>query len=335
MKFVAPLTEQEQITLRDMRDHHPKSRMRMRAHSIILSHQGYELQEIALFFEVSRQTVSTWFDSWDSHGIGGLYENARSGHPMSLSEEDVQFAMNLIEQEPRSTKAVVAALEEQRGKKVCIETIKRTLKKAKFRWKRVRKSTKPKRDEQKFQSAKCKINLLEQRRIQGEIDILYFDGSGFCLTPSIPYAWQPTGKFIELPATGNHGQRLNVIAFMNKENDLIPFCFDGSINTEAIVGCFDSISETLTKKTFVIIDNAPAHRSKAFIKNLAKWHKRGLIPKFLPSYSPELNLIEILWKKMKYEWLPFSSYLSFKALKEAVDIILKVFGSKYVINFSA
>jgi transposase len=29
---------------------------------------------------------------------------------------------------------------------------------------------------------------------------------------------------------------------------------------------------------------------------------------FLPPYSPELNRIEILWKKMKYEWLPFKSF---------------------------
>ena len=334
MKFVAPLTEQEQITLRDMRDRHPKRRMRMRAHSLILSQQGHALQEIAFICEVSRQTVSTWFDSWDSHGVGGLYENPRSGHPLSLSEEDVQFAMHLIDQEPRSTKAVAAALEEQRGKRVCVETIKRTLKNAKLRWTRVRKSTKTKRNEQKFQRAEYKISILDQRRTQGEIDLLYFDGSGFCLTPSLPYAWQPTGKCIELPASGNHGQRLNVLAFMNKENDLVPFCFDGSINTEAIIGCFNTISQALTKKTFVIMDNAPVHRSKTFIKNLPKWHKRGFIPKFLPSYSPELNLIEILWKKMKYEWLPFTSYLSFNALKEAVDNILKGFGSKYVINFS-
>lgn len=28
-------------------------------------------------------------------------------------------------------------------------------------------------------------------------------------------------------------------------------------------------------------------------------------------YSPELNLIEILWRQMKYAWLPLSAYLSF------------------------
>lgn len=317
-----------------MRDHHPSRRVRMRAHGIILSHRGYTVQEIAFTFDVCRQTVSSWFDDWDQHGLTGLYDNPRSGHPMALSEEDVDYVMQFITQEPRSTKKIVASLEEERGKKVSMSTIKRTLKRAKQRWKRVRKSTKSKRDEQKFERAKQNINVLEQRRIQGDIDLFYFDAAGFCLNPSIPYAWQPTGERIELPATGNHGSRLNVLAFLNKENEITPFCFTGSINTETVIACLDSFSETLTKKTFVMIDNAPVHRSKAFITNLTKWHKRGLIPKFLPSYCPELNLIEFLWKKIKYEWLPFTSYLNFKRLKEAVENILKEFGSKYAINFS-
>jgi hypothetical protein len=36
-----------------------------------------------------------------------------------------------------------------------------------------------------------------------------------------------------------------------------------------------------------------------------------LIIKYLPPYSPELNLIEILWRFMKYYWLPFSAYMFF------------------------
>ena len=41
---------------------------------------------------------------------------------------------------------------------------------------------------------------------------------------------------------------------------------------------------------------------------------------FLPAYSPELNRIEILWKKMKYEWLPFQSFTPVE-LEQAIDKI--------------
>jgi transposase len=334
VKFVASLSAPEQITLQCMRDSHSTRRVRMRAQAIMLSHQGFRVQEIAFISQVTRQTVSSWLDSWDRDGIAGLYDHPRSGHPMILSEEEVEFVMNLTAQEPRSMKMVAAALKEKKGKSVTVSTLKRAVKKAKLRWKRIRKSTKSKRDEKKFQRAEHKINLLDQRRIQGEVDVFYFDGSGFCLTPSLSYAWQPIGECIEVPASGNHGHRFNVLAFLNKANELTPFCFTGSVNTDAVVSCFDAFSKGLVKKSFVFIDNGPLHRSRAFIEKLPEWHRRGLIPKFLPSYSPELNLIEILWRKMKYEWLPFSSYLNFKVLKDAVETILKDFGSKYVINFS-
>ena len=63
------------------------------------------------------------------------------------------------------------------------------------------------------------------------------------------------------------------------------------------------------------------------------WKKKGLDLYFLPGYAPELNLIEILWRFIKYYWLPFSAYLNFCALVEAVEDILVNVGSKYKIAF--
>jgi transposase len=66
----------------------------------------------------------------------------------------------------------------------------------------------------------------------------------------------------------------------------------------------------------------------------AQWKKQGLIIKYLPPYSPELNLIEILWRNIKYTWLPFSAYQCLNALGDALEHILKNFGSKYQITFA-
>lgn len=51
--------------------------------------------------------------------------------------------------------------------------------------------------------------------------------------------------------------------------------------------------------------------------------------------SPELNLIEILWRFIKYHWLPFSAYMSFPCLVQAVEDILTRFGTDFTINFQA
>src|SRR6266567_9019645 len=64
------------------------------------------------------------------------------------------------------------------------------------------------------------------------------------------------------------------------------------------------------------------------------WKKKGLMIKYLIPYAPELNLIEILWRHIKYFWLPFSSYQCMEALREALEQILKDFGSKYQITFA-
>jgi transposase len=53
----------------------------------------------------------------------------------------------------------------------------------------------------------------------------------------------------------------------------------------------------------------------------------------LPSYSPELNLIEILWRFIKYEWIDISAYKSWATFVASVEKILKEFGENYVINF--
>src|SRR6516164_11826852 len=88
------------------------------------------------------------------------------------------------------------------------------------------------------------------------------------------------------------------------------------------------------KKTVVVMDNASIHTSEAFEECLPQWKKKGLIIKYLTPYSPELNLIEILWRNIKYAWLPFSAYQCLNALIEALENILKNFGSKYQITFA-
>ncbi|MEQ9437750.1 MAG: transposase [Cyclobacteriaceae bacterium] len=55
---------------------------------------------------------------------------------------------------------------------------------------------------------------------------------------------------------------------------------------------------------------------------------------FLPTYSPQLNLIEILWRKMKYEWLTAEDYASVSTLKEAIINIIKKYDDELCIEFS-
>jgi transposase len=178
------------------------------------------------------------------------------------------------------------------------------------------------------------MHQLHQREAAGQCDVWYFDVTGFCLTPCVPYAWQPIGEVIAVP-TASHGRRLNVLGFLKRNNELVPYMVEGKVDTATIVECFEQFSQHLDKRTYVFLDNAPVHRSQEFIEHIAHWVQRGLIIKYLPAYAPELNLIEILWRFMKYYWLPFSAYTSFSCLYEAIEQILTRVGTEYTIAFQS
>jgi transposase len=213
-----------------------------------------------------------------------------------------------------------------------VSSLKRLAKKARLRWKRVRKSLKSLRDPLAFAQCQRELEALQTQEAKGKMDLYYFDESGFTLDPSIPYAWQEPGTVIEVPA--RKSGRMHVLGFMNRKNDLHPFIFEQSVNTSVVMACFEECSNTRTRKTVVVVDNASVHTSEAFKECLPQWKKKGLIIKYLTPYSPELNLIEILWRNIKYAWLPFAAYQCMNALRNALEHILKHFGSKYQITFA-
>ena len=334
MKCVAPLSDTEIQTLTDMQHFHPSRRARMRAHGLLLSHQGFSMRRIAAVYQVSRYAVAEWIERWQSAGLVGLYDHPRSGRPPSLTPDEQHKVDQYLQEHPKDLKQVVHLLEQETHKRVSTKTIKRLIKKNRYVWKRLRKTPAKSPEPAQYQRAQARIADWQARERAGECDLWYFDASGFCLEPCMPYAWQPIGHTLELPQS-SHNQRLNVLGFLQRDNTLVPYLIDGSVDTAAVVACMDQCSAQLTKKAYVLIDNAPIHRSKAFIRHIPKWIKRGLIIKYLPVYSPELNLIEILWRFIKYYWLPFSAYGSFQQLCAAVEEILQQFGTKYTIDFQA
>lgn len=83
----------------------------------------------------------------------------------------------------------------------------------------------------------------------------------------------------------------------------------------------------------VILDNCPIYKSKKFMAKIEDWKEQDVRIYFLPPYSSELNQIEILWRRIKYQWLPFDAYLCFQNLKEGLSFMLKFFGKLYDIMF--
>ena len=135
------------------------------------------------------------------------------------------------------------------------------------------------------------------------------------------------------------GKSQNVVGFMwhrcqKFESFVFEGSFEGSTDSTFIIWCLDSLAQSLEKETVLVLDNAPIHRSEDFEEKLEEWATLGLTIYFLPAYCPSLNKIELLWKKIKYDWLTWEAYSSYKTLCEKLDDVLSKTGSKYLVTFS-
>ena len=74
-----------------------------------------------------------------------------------------------------------------------------------------------------------------------------------------------------------------------------------------VIDWLNDFAASIKMLTVVVLDNATPHKSKKFMANIEKWEEQGLFIVYLPTYSPHLNPIEILWRKMKYVENPDAS----------------------------
>ena len=107
-----------------------------------------------------------------------------------------------------------------------------------------------------------------------------------------------------------------------------------NINANFVIEILDNLSLTISKPTFVVLDNARIHTARKVKELLKIWSVRGLFIFYLPPYSPHLNIIERLWKEMKQGWLRPSGYQSADDLFYAVNRTCSAIGISLFINFS-
>lgn len=120
-KFVQGLTDEQQRQLKAiMKSNAPQSKRR-RAHTILLSHRGYSIDQIASIYEVDRDRVSRWFEWWAEFGFEGLGDDERPGRPPQLSASEQAQAVEIVAEEPRSIKRAVAKIGERLKKKSAVK----------------------------------------------------------------------------------------------------------------------------------------------------------------------------------------------------------------------
>ncbi len=281
-------------------------------------------------FKISYKTLYNWFNRWELEGMIGLYNKPGRGEsPLFNSSQKAQIKEG-AKQEPRQLKNVSQKVQETWGITPSTKTIQRILKTLNMSWQLLRKGVAGTPPSQEYQEKKAQLEELKQLDDQGKIDLYYLDETGCCLIPCVPYGWQDIGEYLTIPS---RSQRMNVLGIMNRNNHLETYISSQSINCDVVIACIDAFFPTVDKPTVIVTDQASIHTSDAIVDKIEEWKQRNITLFELPSYSPELNLIEILWLFIKYEWIEISAYKSWGTFVTSVEKILKEFGENYVINF--
>ncbi len=331
MQFTRKVFPETQALLQRLYRQSRHHQVRQRAHCILLSSQDYSIAQLMEIFNVSRKTWYNWFHNWEEQGVVGLYNRPGRGRKKTFNTEQVEQIRDWVQQSPRQLKQVVAKIREEWGIATSTQTIKRVLKALRMSWHRFRRVVGGQPDAQEYEQKQAQLAALKQLEDQGELDLYYLDEAGFCLIPCIPYGWQRIGQTEEIES--RRSQRLNVLGMMTRANQLHSYVSTQSITSEVVIACIDAFFPTVSNRTVIVVDPASIHTSDAIYAKLEEWQQRNIEIFQLPSYSPQLNLIEILWRFIKYEWIEISAYRSWQSLVQYIDKVLKEFGENYVINF--
>jgi transposase len=147
--------------------------------------------------------------------------------------------------------------------------------------------------------------------------LVYFvDAAHFVLGSFIGFLWCIARIFIP---TSSGRSRYNVLGAINAvTHQLITVCNDTYINACSVCELLNKIRDVAgdTIPITLVLDNARYQRCMLVAELAVKLNIELL---FLPSYSPNLNLIERLWKWVKKDCLNCKYYECFDKFKDAIN----------------
>ena len=160
---------------------------------------------------------------------------------------------------------------------------------------------------------------------KNECNLLFMDASHFILQPFISRVWSKVRVFIKASAGRN---RINVLGALNAVTKNVSTLINQTyINADTIVTFLHQLKEQYhNSPIFIVLDNA-RYQHCDLVKKTAE--SLGITLLFLPPYSPNLNIIERLWKLTKEEILNGKYYDSPTKFHNAIKSFFETVNQKY------
>jgi len=294
------LTIEEIESLRAL---HKKQRDRKKAYrinAIILLGTGWTVAEVAQALLVDDKTISNWLEKYQQGGEEKLLTLMYKGTESKLTDaQQAELSQHLDDNTYLDSNAIRDYIEKKYHVEYKPSGVKDLLARLGFVYK------KPKHVPGKLDPEKQKVFVADYEKLletKGENDPVYFVDACHPQQNSIPaYGWIRRGKEKLLKSNGGR-KRVNIHGGVNIHSMDTVVDFTKSVNKESSLRLLLKIEAKHpdAEAIHVWLDNASYYKAK-WLKEQLKGSK--IVLHFLPPYSPNLNLIERLWKFFKKEIL--------------------------------
>jgi len=151
--------------------------------------------------------------------------------------------------------------------------------------------------------------------------IYFFDAEHPTHNTKVGYAWVKKGETKEIEANSGR-KRINLWGLYSPISAEILFDMEESINAQSVIHMFDKALEANQHKSgdiYIILDNARYNKSNIVQEALKKSKYSRIKLIFLPPYSPNLNLIERVWRFANIHVRNNKFYEKFTDFKKSIE----------------
>jgi len=291
----------------------------------LLLNDGNTQSQVAQIIGCSVRKVAYWSVHSDPEKLDSLHDERMKGNHRKATPAYIDLLLVVIEKEPeaygyefgRWTRARLATyLGEVTGIKLSSTQVMRILKSKKYVYLWAKYSLEAKQDPEKRHVFKAKLEayLSLTKESPEKLQVWFWDESGFSLRVIRRKVLTKKGTRRTIRGDRRKG-RVNVmggIRYADKKRLVAFLPIGNGENFYTVLKAFyqelqyewageDKNINTFEKdgpKIVIILDNASLHKKKDLLEKM-KYEMPNLVLEFLPEYSPDYNLIELVWHSAK------------------------------------
>lgn len=269
--------------------------------------EALSLKEIGKLVDRSPETVRNWLTDYILDGIQSIKAKSSPGRPSKLTKSQLKDLSSVLSRSPTDAgyssgcwnAAIIVDLIKKLFKvSYSVKYLPQLLARMNFSYQKA-KFISARADESKraVWLDRTWPNLVRRAKRNNGV-IMFGDESSFALWGSLSYTWSPKGVQPTVLTNGNRRCLKVFGAIEYHSGRLVSQIIDGKLNAKSYITFLKRIIKSTEKKVFLVEDGAPYHRSKD-VKKFLEVNKNVIQIERLPSYSPDFNPIELLWRKIK------------------------------------